>query len=169
MFECAPIGDQWRALIGERRLFLMAALPTPPEQTDTLPQGEQEPERYRFQVELEFVQCLANPQYLNFLAQHGYFKEKEFVNYLSYLQYWKEQKYAQFLKYPHCLHFLDLLQSEHFRRELANSQCATFIENQQILHWHFYTKKRMQFQEKLSSQSKVPAVPTSTNSHPQQK
>ena len=52
-------------------------------------------------------------------------------------------------RYPHCLHFLDLLQSEYFRRELANSQCSTFIENQQILHWHFYTKKRMQFQEKL--------------------
>ena len=28
----------------------------------------------RFQVELEFVQCLANPNYLNFLAQRGYFK-----------------------------------------------------------------------------------------------
>lgn len=27
--------------------------------------GEQDPEKYRFQVELEFVQCLANPQYLN--------------------------------------------------------------------------------------------------------
>ena len=52
-------------------------------------------------------------------------------------------------RYPHCLHFLDLLQSEHFRRELATTQCSTFIENQQILHWHLYTKKRMQFQEKL--------------------
>ena len=28
----------------------------------------------RFQVELEFVQCLANPNYLNYLAQLGYFK-----------------------------------------------------------------------------------------------
>ena len=31
-------------------------------------------DRVRFQVELEFVQCLANPHYLNFLAQKGYFK-----------------------------------------------------------------------------------------------
>lgn len=28
----------------------------------------------RFQVELEFVQSLANPNYLNFLAQRDYFK-----------------------------------------------------------------------------------------------
>lgn len=31
-------------------------------------------ESVRFQVELEFVQCLANPNYLNFLAQRDYFK-----------------------------------------------------------------------------------------------
>ena len=53
-------------------------------------------------------------------------------------------------RYPQCLHFLDLLQSEHFRRELANAQCTKFIEEQQLLHWHYYTKRRMQFQEKLS-------------------
>ncbi|VCW67194.1 unnamed protein product, partial [Gulo gulo] len=35
--------------------------------------------RLRFQLELEFVQCLANPNYLNFLAQRGYFKDKAFV------------------------------------------------------------------------------------------
>lgn len=82
-----------------------------------------DPEKYRFEVELEFVQCLANPSYLNcklmsthlwyklqtlvdfrwpflhtVLAQRGFFKEKEFVNYLDYLQYWKKQEYAQYLK-----------------------------------------------------------------------
>ena len=46
--------------------------------------------------------------------------------------------------------FLDLLQSEHFRRELANAQCTKFIEEQQLLHWHYYTKRRMQFQERIS-------------------
>ncbi|OWA54129.1 putative Mediator of RNA polymerase II transcription subunit 31 [Hypsibius exemplaris] len=48
------------------------------------------PNARAFQVELEFVQCLANPHYLNFLAQHGYLKEKSFINYLKYLQYWKQ-------------------------------------------------------------------------------
>lgn len=28
-------------------------------------EAQEDPEKYRFQVELEFVQCLANPQYLN--------------------------------------------------------------------------------------------------------
>jgi hypothetical protein len=46
-------------------------------------------------------------------------------------------------RYPHCLHMLDLLQSEHFRKELMNSQCARFIDDQQLLHWQHYQRKRM--------------------------
>uniref|UniRef100_A0A8C1UZI3 Mediator of RNA polymerase II transcription subunit 31 n=1 Tax=Cyprinus carpio TaxID=7962 RepID=A0A8C1UZI3_CYPCA len=61
---------------------------------------------HRFQLELEFVQCLANPNYLNFLAQRGYLREKPFVNYLKYLLYWKEPEYAKFLN-----EFSDQLQS----------------------------------------------------------
>ncbi|KAH3891558.1 mediator of RNA polymerase II transcription subunit 31-like isoform X1 [Dreissena polymorpha] len=98
----------------------------------------------RFQTELEFVQCLANPNYLNFLAQRGYFKSNNFVNYLKYLQYWKEPMYAKYLKYPQALHFLELLQYEQFRKELANQQCAKFIDDQQLLHWQHYQRKRMQ-------------------------
>ncbi|KAG8239356.1 hypothetical protein J437_LFUL018610, partial [Ladona fulva] len=56
-------------------------------------------QRLRFMVELEFVQCLANPNYLNFLAQRGYFKDQAFVNYLKYLLYWKEPDYARYLKH----------------------------------------------------------------------
>lgn len=36
-------------------------------------------DRVRFQVELEFVQCLANPNYLNFLAQRNFFKVNSFL------------------------------------------------------------------------------------------
>lgn len=39
-----------------------------------------------------------------------------------------------------CLHFLDLLQYEHFRKEVVNGQCARFIDDQQILHWQHYTR-----------------------------
>ncbi|PFX27335.1 mediator of RNA polymerase II transcription subunit 31-like [Stylophora pistillata] len=105
----------------------------------------------RFQVELEFVQCLANPHYLNFLAQRGYFKEQSFINYLKYLLYWKKPEYAKFLKYPQCLHFLELLQYEHFRRELVNPACAKFIDEQQILHWQYYSRKRMRISLPKSS------------------
>ncbi|KAH9509662.1 Mediator of RNA polymerase II transcription subunit 31-A [Bulinus truncatus] len=102
----------------------------------------EEQQKMRFQIELEFVQCLANPNYLNFLAQRGYFKDQNFINYLKYLLYWKDPKYAKFLKYPQCLHMLELLQYEHFRKELVNSQCAKFIDDQQLLHWQHYQRKR---------------------------
>ena len=81
----------------------------------------------RFQTELEFVQCLGNPNYLNFLAQRGYFKESNFINYLKYLQYWKEPAYVKFVKYPVCLHFLELLQHEAFRKEIVNTQVRLFF------------------------------------------
>jgi hypothetical protein len=49
------------------------------------------------------VQCLANPVYLNYLAQQKTFDKPEFVAYLGYLQYFKEPKYAKFLQYVTCL------------------------------------------------------------------
>ncbi|KAF0022874.1 hypothetical protein F2P81_024855 [Scophthalmus maximus] len=102
--------------------------------------------------ELEFIQCLANPNYLNFLAQRGFLRERPFINYLKYLLYWKEPEYAKFLKYPHCLHMLELLQYEHFRKELVNAQCAKFIDEQQLLHWQHYSRKRTRLQQALAEQ-----------------
>lgn len=76
------------------------------------------------------------------MALRGYFKDSAFINYLKYLLYWKEPEYAKYLKYPMCLYFLDLLQYEHFRREVVNSQCTKFIDDQQILLWQHYTRRR---------------------------
>jgi hypothetical protein len=45
------------------------------------------------------VQCLANPQYLNYLASQKVFDDPEFIAYLDYLQYFKEPKYARYLSY----------------------------------------------------------------------
>ena len=42
----------------------------------------------RFQADLEFVQCLANPQYCLFLASSGMLEDEQFLGYLSYLRYW---------------------------------------------------------------------------------
>lgn len=61
-------------------------------------EGKEENQR-RFQMELEFVQCLANPQYLQFLAQQRIFKDPAFINYLSYLTYWQQPKYAKYIVY----------------------------------------------------------------------
>ena len=38
----------------------------------------------RFTAELEFVQGLANPSYLGFLAREGYFADPKFVEYIRY-------------------------------------------------------------------------------------
>ena len=97
----------------------------------------------RFQIELEFVQALANPSYLNFLAQRDYFKQTAFVNYLAYLLYWKRPEYAVYLKYPQALRFLELLQAEEFREAMSNANNASFVEDQQILQWQYYVRKRM--------------------------
>jgi len=53
--------------------------------------------RMRFELELEFVQALANPFYLHSLAQQGILYQPAFINYLKYLLYWKEKDYARFI------------------------------------------------------------------------
>uniref|UniRef100_A0A3Q2XYP5 Mediator of RNA polymerase II transcription subunit 31 n=1 Tax=Hippocampus comes TaxID=109280 RepID=A0A3Q2XYP5_HIPCM len=93
--------------------------------TDGLMKSIEEQARTRFQSELEFIQCLANPNYLNFLAQRGFLRERPFINYLKYLLYWKEPDY------------------------LVNAQCAKFIDEQQLLHWQHYSRKRTRLQQAL--------------------
>ncbi|EYC41236.1 hypothetical protein Y032_0576g217 [Ancylostoma ceylanicum] len=58
-----------------------------------------EEQRRRFEIECEFVQALANPHYVNFLAQRGFLKEQHFINYLKYLLYWKQPEYARFCRF----------------------------------------------------------------------
>ncbi|KAG0084576.1 hypothetical protein BGZ93_000408 [Podila epicladia] len=91
----------------------------------------------RFQIELEFVQCLSNPWYLHNLAQQGYFGQDAFVRYLDYLQYFRKPEYAKFIIYPHCLHFLTLLQHKSFRDHLAKQDTATFVHERQYYHWQY--------------------------------
>ena len=81
-------------------------------------QGETEAEaQLRFTTELEFVQSLANPEYLHRnactppivvaalptpesvsdLAKSNYFNEAAFVKYLEYLTYWNDPSYAKYI------------------------------------------------------------------------
>lgn len=110
--------------------------------TDENALSEEDEERKRFQIELEFVQSLANPNYLNFLAQRGYFRQQTFLNYLKYLLYWKEPDYVKYIMYPQCLSLLELLQHEQFLKEIVNAQCSKFIDEQLLLIWSTYKKKR---------------------------
>ena len=79
-------------------------------------------------------------------------KDRCFINYLKYLHsYWTKPAYVKFLKYPLCLHFLELLQHEEFRKEIVNGQCAKFLDDQAILQWQQYTRKRIRLMENLSN------------------
>nr|CAB3495235.1 unnamed protein product [Digitaria exilis] len=51
----------------------------------------------RFELELEFVQCLANPTYIHYLAQNRYFEDEAFIGYLKYLKYWQRQEYIKYI------------------------------------------------------------------------
>ncbi|OXC81303.1 hypothetical protein J005_06594 [Cryptococcus neoformans] len=102
---------------------LPTILPPPP-----LPDGSEAPARsserhanlVRFQSELEFIQCLAHPQYLHELHIQGYLEKPPFLNYLKYLEYWREPQYVRFIIYPTCLVYLTLLQTELFRSRLGD-------------------------------------------------
>ncbi|KAI8359305.1 SOH1-domain-containing protein [Mortierella sp. GBAus27b] len=91
----------------------------------------------RFQIELEFVQCLSNPWYLHHLAQQQYFNQDSFVRYIEYLQYFRKPEYAKYIIYPHCLHFLTLLQHKSFRDQLTKQDTATFVHERQYYHWQY--------------------------------
>ena len=71
------------------------------------------------------------------------------MNYLEYLRYWKKPEYVKYIKYPQCIYMLELLQYEQFRTELVNTPCAKFIEDQMLLQWQYYIRKRIRLQQRL--------------------
>lgn len=95
----------------------------------------------RFTMELEFVLCLAVPNYLLHLA-HNFphllvppdtqslsadapdSDAARFARYLKYLyDYWRKPQYAQFLTHPGTvLRNLELLQQEQFKKDLVNPE-----------------------------------------------
>ncbi|KAK7521078.1 SOH1-domain-containing protein [Phyllosticta citriasiana] len=77
----------------------------------------------RFELELEFVQSLANPWYLNHLAVQKYLDNPDFLAYIDYLHYFRQPQYARFLTHPGpTLRALELLQQEQFRKEIISPE-----------------------------------------------
>ncbi|KIM78783.1 hypothetical protein PILCRDRAFT_11001 [Piloderma croceum F 1598] len=91
--------------------------------------------RTRFELELEFVQSLANPFYLHSLAQQGILDQPHFIRYLEYLRYWEDKEYARFIHYPHALHHLELLQHHKFRAEMKKDEWRDTLNQKQFDHW----------------------------------
>ncbi|KAK5457079.1 Mediator of RNA polymerase II transcription subunit 31 [Exophiala xenobiotica] len=92
---------------------------------------------HRFTLELEFVLCLSNPHYLQYLAvnyphllnkpaashNNSDFEDSDaarFARYLKYLYgYWRTPQYAKYLTHPGAtLRNLELLQQEQFRKDM---------------------------------------------------
>mmetsp|Transcript_17736 Transcript_17736/g.68804 ORF Transcript_17736/g.68804 Transcript_17736/m.68804 type:complete len:151 (+) Transcript_17736:48-500(+) len=114
---------------------------------------EDDKERTRFLLELEFVQCLANTNYLLYLAQNRYFTNPAFIEYLKYLRYWRKPEYSKYIRYPHCLHFLELLQFPQFREAFVkDGNVAGFVHQQQTNHWRFYRTNRVAFEDDKEAQ-----------------
>ncbi|GKU12098.1 unnamed protein product [Fusarium langsethiae] len=111
----------------------------PPAPTQT----EQEP-KYggysRFEIELEFVQSLANPAYLNHLASQKLLNQPAFVAYLAYLQYWSKPPYLKYLTYPGpTLRHLELLQQETFRQQIISPDVVRALIEEGMkasVDWH---------------------------------
>ncbi|KAI6044660.1 SOH1-domain-containing protein [Pisolithus marmoratus] len=91
--------------------------------------------RERFELELEFVQSLANPYYLQSLAQQNILDQPAFINFIEYLQYWREKDYARFIHYPHALHHLELLRHARFRAEIKKDEWRERLNQKQFDHW----------------------------------
>jgi mediator of RNA polymerase II transcription subunit 31 len=103
----------------------------------------------RFELELEFVQALASPAYLHFLATSRVDNENEstggglllqdpaFQNYLKYLfQTWTKPEYSRFISYPHCLYFLQLLiDKPAVLKEWTLPAFRNFCHQQQFMSW----------------------------------
>lgn len=122
----------------------------------------------RFEIECEFVQSLANPNYLNckllswLFIRYCRFGSTRFLqgavlHQLSALSSLFQtprickvsllSSYLFFfpfrtLKYPQCLYMLEAVQHADFREALAVSTNAKYIEDQLLLQWHFYLRKR---------------------------
>ncbi|KAL2210220.1 SOH1-domain-containing protein [Sarocladium strictum] len=114
---------------------------SPPAAPDATSDGEP---RYggfsRFEIELEFVQALANPWYLNHLASQKFLNQPAFIAYLDYLQYWTRPPYLKYLTYPGpTLRNLELLQQERFRQDIISPDLvARLIEDgmKAAVEWH---------------------------------
>lgn len=114
-----------------------------------------------WQAELEFVQSLANPEYLHCaptrspralaaprahrrapaaradLAQNRYLDDPAFVEHIDYLRYWAGPKYCHYIVFPHCLRMLELLQQPSFRAALKRADFKEMVFRQQHYAWRY--------------------------------
>ncbi|KAK3996485.1 SOH1-domain-containing protein [Cladorrhinum sp. PSN332] len=117
--------------------------PAIPEEKPQTASQQQEPKfggHSRFELELEFVQALSNPEYVTYLASRKLLANPAFVAYLDYLQYWSRPPYLKYLTFPTAsLKMLQLLQVEQFRKDAINPGLAQALIAEGMkaaVEWH---------------------------------
>jgi mediator of RNA polymerase II transcription subunit 31 len=94
----------------------------------------------RFELELEFLQCLASPAYLHFLASTSSPDLSDLLPFLRYLrQTYRRPDYIRFVRYPNAFYFLDLLidRPTVFYKEFTLPEFRNFCHQQQFLAWQY--------------------------------
>jgi mediator of RNA polymerase II transcription subunit 31 len=94
----------------------------------------------RFELELEFLQCLASPAYLHFLATSSTSDTltTELLPFFKYLRRtYSQPEYVRYVRYPNAFYFLDLLidRPNIFFKEFKAPEFRNFCHNQQFLAW----------------------------------
>jgi mediator of RNA polymerase II transcription subunit 31 len=112
------------------------------EQLEQKDDGEEEEAlpKNRFELELEFLQCLASPAYLHFLASTLSPDLSDLLPFLRYLRRtYSRPEYIRFVRYPNAFYFLDLLidRPTVFYKEFTLPEFRNFCHQQQFLAWQY--------------------------------
>lgn len=98
--------------------------------------NDEELPKNRFELELEFLQCLASPAYLHFLATST--DLHELLPFFKYLRKtYRRPEYIRFIRYPNAFYFLELLieRPTIFNKEFTLPEFRNFCHQQQFLAW----------------------------------
>jgi mediator of RNA polymerase II transcription subunit 31 len=147
----APSGDPSTATTTATATAAVGTTTTTPLAAPAAPAADL-PEN-RFELELEFVQALASPAYLHFLATSRtdgnagtgsgtgsgglLLQDPAFQSYLKYLfQTWTDPAYSRYISYPHGLYFLQLLiDKPAVLKEWTLPAFRNFCHQQQFMSW----------------------------------
>ncbi|KAI7953834.1 hypothetical protein MJO28_006381 [Puccinia striiformis f. sp. tritici] len=119
----------------------MVFLPKASNSIDATPSGDLQKEKkanqVRFEEDLEFVQSLANPHFVQELTLNGALRSETMISYLQYLKYFHDPDYARFVRYPNSLKILDLLNcSEQSRTMIETDEHAQLLTTVKPLKPH---------------------------------
>jgi mediator of RNA polymerase II transcription subunit 31 len=85
--------------------------------------------------ELEFLQCLANPDYVQWLAAQGYLEDSAFLDFLKYLRYWRKPPHIYHVVYPQGLRMLEMLLDPSVRCRMHLLDARALLMTQMMGKW----------------------------------